>query len=194
MSNDRFGLNRQYIGFDINETIVNNILKSTPKDPQSSFRINLCDICNEDKVQAALSYSLSDLGSNNVDLIISHPPYLDIITFTEHDCDLSHIEDLSTFTKQYVKAVGNVWQSLKKGGHFILVVGDVYKKSEVIPLGFSLMSAIRSNFKCLLKGIIVKDIVGNRGKIGQDALWKYRAMKWGTYIFKHEYIFVFKKK
>ena len=100
----------------------------------------------------------------------------------------------SLFTPKYINAVGNVWTHLKRGGYFVLVVGDVYKKGEVVPLGFTLMNAIKQHFKCLLKGIVVKDMVGNRAKIGQDALWRYRAMKWGTYLFKHEYIFVFRKQ
>jgi hypothetical protein len=56
------------------------------------------------------------------------------------------------------------------------------------------MNAIKQNFKCLLKGIVVKDMVGNRGKIGSEAIWRYRALKSDNYLFKHEYIFVFKKK
>lgn len=42
--------------------------------------------------------------------------------------------------------------------------------SEVVPLGFYLMHAIKKNIKCKLKGIVVKDMVGNRAKLGMDAL------------------------
>lgn len=187
-------LHRRYIGFDINETIVADVLQSAKTFPRESYRLNICDICDENRVRTYISSNLNDFSSDKVDLVFSHPPYLDIINFTDHDCDLSHIGDLPMFTSQYLKAVENIWTFLKKGGYFVLVIGDIYKKGEVIPLGFTLMSALRRTFKCQLKGIIVKDIVGNRAKIGKEALWRYRAMKWGTYIFKHEYIFVFKKQ
>lgn len=187
-------LHRDYIGFDINETIVADVLKKAAEFPKNSYRINLCDICDREKAQKHISANLKDFKSNDVDLVFSHPPYLDIIKFTDCDCDLSHIGDLSRFTAKYIEAVGNIWQFLKKSGYFVLVIGDVYKKGEVVPLGFTLMSAIRRTFKCQLKGIVVKDIVGNRAKIGLEALWRYRAMKWGTYLFKHEYVFVFKKQ
>lgn len=187
-------LRRRYIGFDINEAVVSDVLQSAADLQNDIYRINICDICEKEKVQGCISSNLSDFGSNAVDLIFSHPPYLDIIRFTEHNCDLSHIGDLSIFTEKYLEAVGNVWPYLKKSGYFVLVIGDVYKDGEVVPLGFTLMSAIRRTFQCWLKGIVVKDIVGNRAKIGQDALWRYRAAKWGTYLFKHEYIFVFKKQ
>ena len=83
---------------------------------------------------------------------------------------------------------------LGKNKYFAIVIGDVYKKSEVIPLGFYLMNSIKQNFKVKLKGIVVKNIEGNRGKIGSQGIWKYRALKSDYFIFKHEYIFVFKKE
>ncbi|MCD6275757.1 MAG: DNA methylase, partial [Thermoplasmata archaeon] len=61
------------------------------------------------------------------------------------------------------------------------------------PLGFYSMEAIRElGFK--LKSIVVKNIEENRGKRGQRALWRYRALKYGYYVFKHEYIMFFVKK
>ena len=82
---------------------------------------------------------------------------------------------------------------LKAKHHFAVVVGDIYRNGEVVPLGFYLMLAIRKNIKCKLKGIVVKDMVGNRAKIGMESLWRYRTLKSDTFLFKHEYIFVFKK-
>ena len=39
------------------------------------------------------------------------------------------------------------------------------------------MYAIKKAVKCQLKGIVVKDMVGNRGKIVAESLWRYRALK-----------------
>jgi len=44
-----------------------------------------------------------------------------------------------------------------------------------------------------LKSILVKNMVNNRSKLNQEHLWRYRALVGGFYIFKHEYILVFKK-
>ncbi len=87
----------------------------------------------------------------------------------------------------------NAVKFLRSGKYFAVVIGDVYRNSEVIPLGFYLMHSIKENIKCKLKGIVVKDMVGNRAKLGQEALWRYRTLKSDTFLFKHEYIFVFKK-
>ena len=96
--------------------------------------------------------------------------------------------------EKYTQSVKNVWPFLKKKQYFVLVIGDLWRNGEVIPLGFYLMYAIKKAVKCELKGIVVKDMVGNRGKIGSEGIWKYRALKNGNFLFKHEYIFVFKKK
>ena len=187
-------LNRNYIGFDINEDIIQYVQNKMQGDCPIEYFINNCDICDTNKVQNTIVSNLKDFKKQSVDLIISHPPYLDIVKFTDKKEDLSQISDLSEFVDMFVKSVSNVWLSLKKKGTFVLVVGDAYKYSEVVPLGFHLMNAIQQNFKCLLKGIVVKDIVGNRGKIGTTGIHRYRALKFGYYIFKHEYVFVFQKK
>ena len=107
--------------------------------------------------------------------------------------DLSKISNVNEFISKFVEAVNNVWCYLKVGKYFCLVIGDIYRNSEVVPLGFYLMYAIKRNFSCKLKGIVVKDMVGNRAKIGIESLWRYRALKSDNFLFKHEYIFVFKK-
>lgn len=62
-----------------------------------------------------------------------------------------------------------------------------------MPLAFYMMNAVKKAFNAKLKGTIIKNIEGNRGKIGAQDIWKYRALQSDYYLFKHEYIFVFKK-
>lgn len=186
-------LRRNFIGFDINEKIIQQVSEKMEDCGSIQYKIENCDICDAPKVAKIMQDDLQQMGSNTVDLIISHPPYLDIVKFTDKLEDLSQITELSRFVEIFTKAVRNVWKFLKPKGTFVLVIGDIYKNSEVVPLGFELMSSIKKNFSCLLKGIVIKDIVNNRGKIGSEGLHRYRALKFGYYIFKHEYVFVFKK-
>ena len=88
----------------------------------------------------------------------------------------------------------NALAYLKSRKYFVIVIGDLWRDNEVMPLGFYLMYAMKKNFKCKLKGIVIKDMVGNRAKIGMESLWKYRALKSDNYLFKHEYLFVFKNE
>ena len=126
--------------------------------------------------------------------MIAHPPYWDIVKFTDKAEDLSNIADLNIFLGKFTNAMGNGLSYLEKGRYFAFVAGDVYKNSEVIPLGFYMMYALKKNFEVKMKGIIVKNIEGNRGKLGSQGIWKYRALHSDYYLFKHEYIFVFKKE
>lgn len=187
-------LKRNYIGFDINEDII-SVVENKMLDCQSiKYSINNCNILDACKVAIAMDKSLRYCDSDAVDLILSHPPYMDVVKFTDKPEDLSSIDNVSQFIEAFIESTRNVWRYLRANGTFALVIGDIYKNSEVIPLGFYLMNAIQKNFKCQLKGIVIKDIVNNRGKQGTQGIHKYRALKFGYYIFKHEYIFVFKKK
>ena len=119
---------------------------------------------------------------------------MDIVKFTDFEGDLSNIADVDEFISKIVITFRNALTYLKKNRYFAIVMGDVYKKSEVVPLGFYVMNAIKNNFKVKTKGIIVKNIEGNRGKLGVQNIWKYRALKSDYFLFKHEYIFIFKKE
>lgn len=185
-------LGRSYIGFDINDAIIENV-ELKMKGSEAKYFIHNCDVTNSPQVSLAITDDLIKLEKSSIDLIMSHPPYFDIVKFTEKKEDLSNITDMDTFIESYIKGVRSVWPFLKKYQYFVLVIGDLWRNNEVVPLGFYLMDAIKKSVNCELKGIVVKDIVGNRGKIGSSDIWKYRALKSGNYLFKHEYVFVFKK-
>lgn len=185
-------LNHPYIGFDINDQIIETV-KDKMVGSKAKFFIHNCDIANSENVDTLLTEDLCKFNEKGVDLIMSHPPYLDIVKFTDKKEDLSNIPDINAFIVRYTLAVKNVWKYLNKNQYFVLVIGDLWRDSEVVPLGFYLMYAIKKAVRCKLKGIVVKDIIGNRGKIGSEAIWRYRALKFGNYLFKHEYVFVFKK-
>ncbi|MBQ3634647.1 MAG: DNA adenine methylase [Bacteroidales bacterium] len=186
-------LNRNYIGFDINTEVIDFVNGKMTDSSCIGFFIHNCDITSV-AATSLIEQDLTALGKHKLDLIIAHPPYMDIIKFTDRPEDLSAISDKCEFINKFVEAVGRVYSFLKKKKHLVLVIGDVYKNGEVIPLGFYLMYALKKNFKLSLKGIVVKDIVGNRAKIGQEGLWRYRALRNGNFLFKHEYVFVFRKE
>lgn len=187
-------LERHYIGFDINDEMIQYINEKMVNTQNIHYMINNCDVCDTINMQLLTEQSLIFVNKQNVDFVIAHPPYMDIVKFTNKKEDLSNIKDLDLFLNKMILAIKNGINPLKKGGYFAIVIGDVYKKSEVIPLGFYLMNAIKQNFKVKMKGIIVKNIEGNRGKLSSQGIWKYRALNSDYFLFKHEYIFVFKKE
>jgi len=127
-----------------------------------------------------------------VQLLILHPPYHDIVKFSEDQRDLSNAENTEKFLQMFGDAVDNVTPFLEKGRYLALIVGDKYAKGEWIPLGFYCMSEVLKR-GYTLKSIVVKNFEETRGKRNQKELWRYRALLGGFYVFKHEYVMLFKK-
>ena len=129
-----------------------------------------------------------------VQLIIMHPPYYDIIKFSNRAEDLSNTKSLKEFLKLFGDVVSNFLDLLEKKHYLAIIIGDKYSNSEWIPLGFMVMQEVLNRDDLVLKSILVKNIVNNRAKRNQEHLWRYRALAGGFYIFKHEYILLFQKK
>lgn len=129
---------------------------------------------------------------NNVQFIIYHPPYWDIIKFSENENDLSNSETLNEFIDNFRQVVRNTSAILEKGRYCAVVIGDKYANSQLVPLGFYCMQAMQQE-GLTLKATIVKNFEETKGKANQKALWRQRALQNGLYLFKHEYIFVFRK-
>jgi hypothetical protein len=122
-----------------------------------------------------------------------HPPYWDIIKFSKDKKDLSNAKTIEEFLDLFGKVVDATYPVLDKGRYFAVVIGDKYSGGNWIPLGFSAMQEVLKRGYSL-KSIIIKNFDETKGKRNQKELWRYRALVGGFYIFKHEYIFLFKKE
>ncbi len=139
--------------------------------------------------------ALQGFSRAEADLVFLHPPYSDIIRFSngENPDDLSTVESDEEFVERFGEVARASFDLLAPGRFMALVIGDKYAKGEWVPLGFQCMQEC-TQAGYLLKSIVVKDINGNeRGKGKNANLWKYRALKDGYYVFKHEYVMLFQK-
>ncbi len=184
-------LHRKYVGFDINPKIVDYVQQKV--FAESCYFIKQCNSLDGQKVSDNFEAAFDKLPAKSVQFVLMHPPYLDIVKFTDDANDLSQIGNLKDFIGKLKVVCENSLKYLDKDRYFAIVVGDVYKNGEVLPLAFYCMDMIKRSFSVKLKGIVIKNIEGNRGKIGQNNIWKFRALNSDYFIFKHEYIFVFKK-
>ncbi len=138
--------------------------------------------------------TLKKIGSKNLQLIILHPPYHDIIKFSNRKEDLCNAATVEEFTIKFGDVIENFSDLLDRNRYLVIVIGDKYTNSEWVPLGFYLMQeTLKRGQDLRLKSILIKNMVNNRAKLNQENLWHYRALVGGFYIFKHEYILVFKK-
>ena len=90
-------LGRNYIGFDINEEIIQYVQSKMGGDTSIDYSICLGDVCDEALSTAHISRFLKGLKKQRVDFVLSHPPYWDIVKFTDNEAGLSQSKTLDRF-------------------------------------------------------------------------------------------------
>lgn len=170
--------NRNFVGFDIN-----------PKAVELS-----CEKCDfEFDTTATSVIDVADarnlpLNDNSVDLICAHPPYADIIHYSENiegDLSLLPIKD---FLFEMGKVADECRRVLKKNKFCAILMGDMRKKGMVQPLAFETMRVFElAGFKT--KEIIIKE----QHNCKATGYWKTNSIKFNFLLLAHEYLFIFKR-
>lgn len=189
-------LGRNGIGVELNQRVAERsreLIQEAKERRRVRCEILVADSCAE-STRDLLREKLDEFEKPAADLVILHPPYHDIIKFSDLTADLSNARDFGEFLERFGVSVRTGLSLLRPGRFFGLVIGDKYTDGEWVPLGFECMNVCRKA-GLTLKAINVKDIQGNeRGKGKNENLWRYRALRMGLYIFKHEYVMVFRKE
>jgi len=146
-----------------------------------------------DSRRADFGALLSGCGATSAQLAILHPPYHDIIRFSEQPGDLSAAGTTDEFLSAFGEVVDRVTPVLDSGRYCVVVIGDKYARGEWVPLGFHCLGEMLKR-GYLLKSIVVKNFDETRAKRSHRALWRYRALANGFYVFKHEYVLIFRKR
>jgi DNA modification methylase len=183
-------LGRNGVGIELNTRVATST-KSIIQKEKNPFKVTTKVVGGN---SAAVDYKvvLKKLKINSFQFIIMHPPYWDIIKFSDNKDDLSNAKSTKDFLGMFRKVVDNAYPLLDKRRYCAVVIGDKYSAGEWIPLGFYVMQEMMNKgFK--LKSTIIKNFDQTLAKRNQKELWRYRALAGGFYIFKHEYIFIFQK-
>ena len=184
-------LARNGIGIELNAEVAEKAKKLIDNE-KNSLGVTT-EVIIADSREADLEAILAKHKINQFQLFIMHPPYYDIIKFSDDERDLCNAKGVKEFLVMFGEVIENTTPYLEKGRYFALVIGDKYSKGEWIPLGFYCMQEVLKR-GYILKSVIVKNFEETRAKRNQKALWRYRALVGGFYLFKHEYIMLFKKK
>lgn len=170
-------LKRRIVGLDINSKAI-----------QISRKRSLAYINKGSIVTMGDARKLKNIKDQTIDLICTHPPYSNIIRYSE-----DNMNDISLFSlENYYYAMTSVakesYRVLKKYSYCCIMLGDIRKNGYVIPIAFNVMNIfIKSGFK--LKEIIIKE----QHNCSSTAKWKKISKERNFYLIAHEYIFVFKK-
>lgn len=170
-------LNRNAIGIDINPQSV--LISQTNLHFQ-------CETESKIHIKNGNATNISFIKSSKIDFICTHPPYANAIKYSENiegDISLLSADD---FLAQMQLVAQESYRVLKKGKICAVMIGDIRKYTQVIPLGFRVMECfLRAGFSS--KEIIIKE----QYNCQSTKYWEKRDKDF--LLLAHEYIFVFQK-
>jgi len=174
--------NRNFIGIDINPKAI-ELAKENINFPIYKGNAPKIDFKIGD------ARDLSFIGNNTIDLICTHPPYANIIHYTDNQKqDLSFYAENEFLDKMFKVAKEN-YRVLKQGRYCAVLIGDMRENKNVIPLGFRLIDIY------LKAGFSLKDIVIKRQhNCKTTGFWYKKSIKYNFLLLAHEYLAIFKKE
>lgn len=183
-------LGRHFIGVDIQKDLVEQLKLKV--DNAKYFSEIISGDSAKNSTFDEINEVLKKQKKEKVNLAILHPPYADIVKFSNLKNDLSNAKSLKEFLNGFALVLKNTISVLQSGRYLAIVIGDKYTAGQWIPLGFYCMNEAQK-LGLTLKSVIIKNMEGNRAKQNKEGIWRYRALSSDYYIFKHEYILIFKK-
>ena len=145
---------------------------------------------SKQKVQIGNARDLSFLKNDSFDLVLTHPPYMNIIKYSEGKIpdDLSNISSLPKFCEELEKIAEELFRVLKPDRYCAILIGDTRKGKHFVPLAFNVMQ------RFLKAGFVLKeDIIKVQHNCKFTPHWQSKAKNDKFYLIMHEHLFVFRK-
>ena len=173
-------LNRDIVGVDVNNDALDRCKEKTNFTHEGAN--------GKVYLRKGDARNLHFIKDESIDLICTHPPYADIIKYSEDiDNDLSHLK-IKDFLKEMEKVADESYRVLKKDKFCAILMGDTRQKGHMIPLSSYVREIFEdSGFK--LKEIIIKEQHNCRA----TGYWKTNSIKYNFLLIAHENLFVFHK-
>jgi hypothetical protein len=184
-------LGRNGIGVELNTDVARQTRRRI-RDESNPHHVRT-EVLSGDARRVKLRRAFDRIGVERVQMVILHPPYHDIIAFSDRADDLSAAQTTEAFLRMFGEVIDNATPLLEDGRYLAVIIGDKYERGEWQPLGFRCMEEVLKR-AYRLKSIVVKNFDATRAKRDQRQLWRYRALAGGFYVFKHEYVLLFQKK
>jgi DNA modification methylase len=138
--------------------------------------------------------SISYNPGQQVDLIFCHPPYHNIINYSQDENDGSSFKTIKEYVNWFKLIQKNISQYLKEDGFVILVFGNIYFNSEEVELGEICKNIFLFN-GFILKSHIIKEYGETKGKSGKDYNLNYvRGLRGNYNQFYGDNIYMLQKK
>ena len=151
-------LNRNLLALDINPNAIE--ITKNALDFESEFNPKI-------KLELNDSRSLAMLNDESIDFILNHPPYVDIIHYSEKQIpeDLSNIHDLDEFCDEIEKVAKEFYRVLKKDKYCAILIGDTRRNKMYQPLAFKVMERfLKVGFELKKVMFILENLPPNKAK------------------------------
>ena len=173
-------LNRDIIGVDINDVALDRCREKTDFDYELAK--------GKVYIKKGDARNLDFIPDESIDLICTHPPYADIIKYSDGiEGDLSQLK-IKDFLREMNSVASESCRVLKNGKFCAVLMGDTRQKGHMIPMSFEVMRIFEdAGFK--LKEIIIKE----QHNCKATGYWKTNSVKYNFLLIAHEYLFIFNK-
>lgn len=173
-------LNRNIIGVDVNDAALNRCTEKIDFEHEGAN--------GKVYLRKGDARNLNFIPNESIDLICTHPPYANIIQYSEDiEEDLSRLK-IKDFYNEMGKVAAESYRVLKKDKFCAILMGDTRQKGNMVPMSFEVMK-IFENAGFKLKEIIIKE----QHNCKATGFWKTNSVKYNFLLIAHEYLFVFKK-
>ncbi len=145
---------------------------------------------SEQKAKVGDARDLSFIADESIDLVLTHPPYMNIIKYSEGKIpeDLSNIGSLPKFCDEIERVAGEVLRVLRPNRYCAILIGDTRRGRHYVPLAFNVMK------RFLKVGFVLKeDIIKVQHHCKMTERWRGKAKRDKFYLIMHEHLFVFRK-
>lgn len=174
-------LNRNLMACDINPEslkLAQSMMDfDSPHNPKIQFKLND-------------TRDLSFLKDDSIDFVLTHPPYADIIKYSEEKIngDMSHIHDIDNFCDEMQKAAKEYYRVLKPWKFCAILIGDTRRKKMYQPMAFKIMQKFIDVWFELKEDIV-------KVQHNCKATWfRVKKSKESNFLLiMHEHLFVFQK-
>ena len=173
-------LNRNIIGVDVNDIALNRCREKIDFEHDGAN--------GKVYLYKGDARKLDFIPNEKIDFICTHPPYADIIKYSDDlDNDLSRC-NVKDFLAEMEKVAAESYRVLKSNKFCAILMGDTRKKGCMIPMSFEVMKVFqKAGFT--LQEIIIKEQHNCRA----TGYWKTNSVKYNFLLIAHEYLFVFRK-
>lgn len=173
-------LNRNIIGVDCNDVALARC------EEKKDFEHDGAD--GTVVVRKGDARNLDFVADESIDLICTHPPYANIIKYSDGiPEDLSQLK-IKDFLEAMKPVVNECYRVLKKDKFCAILMGDTRQKGCMQPMSFDVMK-IFQDAGFTLKELIIKEQHNCRA----TGYWKTNSVKYNFLLIAHEYLFVFRK-